>query len=211
MKTLLECDGIFLDELFIPAFRLKTGEVLCWTLPGPIDWEWEELLVRRLTGSHSESVRLFGKVFMVDPWTWSVKGFWQRLRSRFHRPLVVNKLAKEAGITKDQAGILAQRHGVSTKDRLWGISQNPRVLLALEIAWARRADVVVFSTSGCDPIGIRAIYHEIQAHLQHIAAIELCYPTWTQGRTVRICFPGATCLEITKQTPESSLVTPERM
>jgi hypothetical protein len=78
------------------------------------------------------------------------------------------------------------------------LARNPRTLLGLEAAWARGADVVVFSTVGCDPAGVRAVYDAVAARLHRGAAIQLSY-LFLQSRTMRRdCFPGSVCVEVTR-------------
>jgi hypothetical protein len=205
-RILIECDGITLGKYSVPPFTLRAGEVVCWQMPAPAYSELERLAIKTLIGEYSlRGLNVSAKVLLVDPGLLSIHRRWQRLAYLFHRPLLVNRLAKIAGISKAQAENIADRHGVRRDIRVGSLSNTPRVLLVLESAWARGAQVVVFSTVGCDPPGITAIYGEIATHLDDCAGIELCYPVWTQGRQVRQWFPGATCVELTAQKKISTI------
>src|SRR5437870_994805 len=100
---LIDCQGIRIGKLSISPFQLSAGQVLCWQMPDTIDWDLEKLVTQHLTGSrHVPGLHISGQVFWADPGIMAVQGFWQKLRYRFHRPLIINKLAREARISKQQ-------------------------------------------------------------------------------------------------------------
>lgn len=192
----MECDGINLESLFIPPFELKMGEVLCCQMPGLAESPTEKLVIETFTGERMvHGLRCVGKVRHANSYQMSYETRWHRLAYYFHRPLIVTKLRRLARMSRTQAEEVARRHGVSLRSRIAGIEQDARMMLVLEVAWAQGADVVVFSAVGCPA---EPLYAEIAKHLHHCAAIELCYPVFTQGRQERRAFPGGTCLEITQ-------------
>src|SRR4051812_2550288 len=54
---------------------------------------------------------------------------------------------------------------------------NERTLAAVQAAWSR-GDVVVFRVLGLDPLGVKAVYENVQTHLAAgRGAIHVSYPT----------------------------------
>ena len=140
MDTLIECAGITLGNLFIPAFELQAGQVVCLHMPEPASSAIETLVVGALSGKcQVPDLRVSARVLRADPGVMASQRFLQRVGHLFHRPLIESRVARLAGVTQSQARGLMQRHGLTPKIRVGGISQNPRVLLALEVTWARGA------------------------------------------------------------------------
>jgi hypothetical protein len=196
----LSCDGMIIGSLVIPPFQLKAGEFICLHLPGPAGSKEEVQLIQILTGKSSVSgLRLFGRVLYASPAT-DRRGFF-----RFLRPLrPADWLRQSAGISRQEAGAIVARLGIKQEWHLSQLASNPSTLLGLEAAWAQGAEVILFSTSGCDPSGIRAVFNSVSSHLDRTAAIYLSLPFFQGGKLKRNYFPGALCLEVTLQTAASS-------
>jgi len=126
---------------------------------------------------------------------------------RFVQPYPVDWLLR-AGVSPRDAGQVVARLGLKPEWRVCNLPATPRTLLGLEAVWARGAEAVVFSCAGLDPLGRRAVFEVIRAHLETCAAIYLSYPYGTQGWHERDHLPGATCLDATNPASGSSLSLP---
>ena len=196
----LSCDGMIIGSLVIPPFQLKAGEFICLHLPGPAGSKEEVQLIQILTGKRSVSdVHLSGRVLYASPAT-DRRGVF-----RFLRPLrPADWLHQIGGISPQEASAIVARLGIKPEWRLSQLARNPSTLLGLEAAWARGAEVILFSTTGCDPSGKRAVFDSVSGHLDRTAAIYLSLPFLQGGELKRDYFPGALCLEVTWQTATSS-------
>jgi hypothetical protein len=174
------------------AFSLTPGKLLCLHVPAWQDSSEDRLLVDALTGKcQVPGLRLIGRVeFARLP----VGG--KRLLGLFGRQSVVNWFCQTTGGSRAQALAVLERLGLPAKTRVDELPMTPRILLALEAAWARGADVIVFRTAGTDPAGRNAIFQAVTARLSQAAAIHLSYAL-TDGR--RICPPQATCINLVQE------------
>jgi hypothetical protein len=194
-RLLAECTGTEIGGLHVPPFQLRSGEVVSWKMPGPTGSRTEELVIALLTGKQAVlGLSRFGRVMYADHLFMSSRNRWQRFSFLFHRPLIVDRVRRLAGITRSEAEEIVRRHGVDLASRVAGISGNERLLLAFDVIWARGAEVALFTTAGLDS---EVIYRELAKRLEHTAAIELCYEGWSRGRKYRRNFPGAMSLDLT--------------
>jgi hypothetical protein len=103
-----------------------------------------------------------------------------------------------AGVGPEVAVAALQRLTVPLDYGLRQLPGNLRTLLSLEAAWARGAQAVVFTTVGCDPCGVEAVYAAVASHLDQRAALEFSYRYSCNGQTLRRHFPGSLSLEVTE-------------
>ncbi len=194
--TLIACSGTTVAGLRLPEFAVSRGEVLTLDMPVLCDSAEASALILALTGRTSAAgLVIRGKVLSAigstDP---------SRLRAWLmpwgKGPLAVNWLQRRSGISHHQSLAILQRLGILPTWGLRNLAGNPRNLLSLEAAWAGGAQVVVFSTVGCDPSGVLKTYDAISGRLATTAAIELSYAYWTNGQRLRDHFPGGTCLTV---------------
>lgn len=188
----IECDGIQVGSLWVPPFDLVAGQLLCLHLPVPHWSPDQEMLVEFLiSGQAVPGLRRHGRVVHAAGPTSTRAG----LLGGFRQLRPDEWLRREAGISRPGAEAIVQRLQLPPTTLLCRLAGNPRLLLALEAAWARGAEAVVFTTAGCDPLGVRAAYAAVESHLKECAAIHYS-ARFTNGS--RDCWAGATCLEISR-------------
>src|SRR5438105_11665132 len=146
-ETVLSCAGLSCGSTQIPAFQLGRGQAICLHLTSSTD---QDRVIPVLTGKEkTPGIDLAGQVRWAEP---------PRIRRRFprffFRQRIVEWLQQAAKISKDQAQDTMARLGLRPDWRIDEIPSNPRLQLALEAVWACGADAVLFSTAGCDPLGV---------------------------------------------------------
>jgi hypothetical protein len=203
-NLLLSSDGAAVGGLWLPPFRLHRGESACLHIPGLACGEQEERVLCGLSGADTISgIRVLGRVEYAAPAT-SRAG----LLGLFRRPYPVDWLRRTARLNPGDARGIVAKLDLKPEWRVCNLPGTPRSLLGLEAAWARGADVVVFSCVGLDPCGRQAMFDAVRTRLGSCAAIYLSYAYATQGRSERDHLPGASCLDVTKPTGDLPLSLP---
>jgi hypothetical protein len=190
----MACTGARVGTVFIPPFLLRLGELVCLHLPHPLSDGLQDDLLGALTGKCSANgLRLFGRVLPAAPARDDRMGLFRLLR-----PLRTSRwLHQQAGMSRPEAGMALRRIGLDQDWPLTHLAGNPRTLLGLEAAWAGGAEVLVYWTSYCDPSGALAIHAAAASRLATCPAIHLSILRFQNGRPVRDCFPGVTCIDLT--------------
>jgi hypothetical protein len=202
-SDLVVCDGLTLGSLQVPAFRLSSGQAVCLHMPAMAHGESDDL-IRILTGQKVvQQFQIASQVMWAGapnndgrthP-TWpSPLSLWERFW--FGSPLALDWLMRTGGLPEPRARAILAEHDIPLRLRIHNLPGNPRTFLSLEAAWARGAEVVVFTTAGLDPLGVQKIFQMVSAHLPRCAAIYLSTPFICNGQTGRSCLPGAVCLEV---------------
>lgn len=215
------CQGFRVGALAVPSMALHVGELVCLHLPFLQSEAEQQELIRLLTGvRRSPAVRCFGRVVWAEPAA-AQGGFLPHL---FNRQSAVAWLCHAAGISRSEAKAIADRLGIEHRAQVEQLPMNQRNLLGIEAAWARRANVILFTTAGCDLEGVHATYEAVLARLSDRAAIHLSYPyviaspdttyqpisprldqfaaehpDYPQVRAERCCFARARCIELTEE------------
>jgi hypothetical protein len=167
------CEGFQLGPLAVPPLEVHRGELVCLHLPYLPSLVVQLQLIRLLTGvRRAPAVHCQGRIVWAEPAA-ARGGFLPHL---FNRQSAIAWLCHTAGISRSEARAISERLGIDRHTQVEALSANPRNLLGVEAAWARRADAIVFSTAGCDFDGIRATYEAVLARLEQHAAIHLSYP-----------------------------------
>jgi hypothetical protein len=188
----LDCEGFTIGALQLPAFQLRVGDFICLHAPYFAESTQEHTLVQALTGSRPiAGLHRFGRIEWAAP-AMSPRGLLRLLR----RPRPADWLCSAAKLSRSEARMIGDRLGIRSDVYLDQLAYNPRRLLGLEAAWARGADVIVFTTVGCDPRGVQAIRAAVSERLDRCPAIRLCYEFCTDGQKRRECFAGATRIEL---------------
>jgi hypothetical protein len=197
MSTLrLECDGVTIASVTVPPFRLHQGEVLCLHTPVEVFSAAEEQMAAALTGERPvPGIHLHGRA----EWARPPHGARYGLAGLFRPVKVVDWLCRSAGVTAAEAERITRRLGLPADARLSQLPGTPRNLLALEAAWARGAEVLLFSDVALDPLGSRATFEAVARLRERCAALYLSHLYYTQGRLERQCFPQARCLELSRR------------
>ena len=191
----ISCQGVCAGPLWIPPFRLESGELVCLHMPCLCFSEEERLVIQLLTGELSNpNISQNGKIVLADGPSCRAGLF-----GLFRRQRVGAWLRKKAGISAHEAQAIAARLGLHS-DQICRLAGNPKAHLGLEAAWARKADGLIFSTVGLDGLGRKSLFEAVLSRIDQCPAIHLSYEYWTQGRLERSCDPRARCIEVT-QTP----------
>jgi hypothetical protein len=196
-RTLITCGGSVVGSLRLPAFTLKTRGFVCLHLPGAVDSEGSRRVAQVLAGERTAAgLEVTARVCRAAPPT-------QRagLLGLVRRPRAVDWLRRSGHLTRAQAEAVVTRlvHAADGRVEHLRVGQlpgTPRVLLGLEAAWARAAEVVLFTTAGLDPLGRRMVYQAVAARLPQCAAVHFSHEYTTQGRWERDCYEGASCVEV---------------
>jgi hypothetical protein len=162
--------------------------------------EEERLVIQLLTGELSDpNISHNGRIFLADApiCRAGLFGF-------FRWPRVGAWLQKKAGISAPEAQAIATRLGLHS-DQVCRLPGNPRAQLGLEAAWARKADVLIFSTVGLDPLGRKSLFEAVLLRIDRCPAIHLSFQYWTQGRLERSCHPQARCIDVTQRPGTGTL------
>jgi hypothetical protein len=194
--THLSCRGIMVASIWIPPFQLRAGDFLCLHMPCLAFSKEEEQIVCVLTGGCPVAgLRLFSHICRA-----SAPVSRGGILGLFRRPRVVDWIRRSGGISRMEARAIMARLGLRPDWRVCQLAMTPRTLLGLEAAWARGAEVVVFTTVGCDPLGRKAVYEAVSARLHHCAALHLSYSFIQNGRPGRDCFTRGSCIELRRQS-----------
>jgi len=195
--VLLACEGVSIGTLWLPPFELKAGEAICLHMPSQVSQADQESMQDALTGKQIlPGLRLYGKVVWAKPAT-NPRNFFGLLRiGRLTQPRPADWLSREAGVLSAEANAIVTRLGLQPEWKLCQLAYNPRTLLGLEAAWARGANVVLFSARGCDPVGIQQVQQAVLSRLERCAAIELCDPKNQEGAVCGHFLAGANCIEL---------------
>lgn len=189
----LACTGARVGTLFIPAFQLRLGDLVCLHLPHPLPDEAEDDLLRVLTGKQlSVGFRLLGRVLAA------VQACDDRPPIlRLLRPLRVTRwLRQRTGMSHQEANEVLRRIGLDQDWPLTHLAGNPKTLLGLEAAWACGAEAILFATYGMDYSGRQAAHGAVASRLASCPAIHLSRVFFQNGQLLRDCFTGATCIEV---------------
>jgi hypothetical protein len=189
------CEGVSIGSLWLPPFQLRTGELMCFHLPSQSFPEQEFLQIlasRRLVPGFHVS----GRVTLARPAANVTRG----LFGLFRQASVVDWLCQATHLGRSEALSIVMQLGLRPEWRVSHLACNPKTLLGLAAALAGSPDVIVFSTSGCDPTGIQAAFELVAAKLDRCAAIHLSYPVLVNGRVERRCFPRGRCFELQRRS-----------
>jgi len=204
-RLVMKCCGERLLDVFLPEFELSVGQVLTIQLPTHFN---DETLVDVLTGrKKSTYLEIFGRVRFASVSSLdSQAGFLDRLHLRFYSPRVLDQFTRHSNITAERALAIMSSLGIEPGRRINQLPGNPRLRLALQLAFADASDVVVFNTGGCDPCGVLQAYEDIASYLPRGAAIEICSPLLGVGGQIarKPGFPGAHLVEL---QPSNSVAT----
>lgn len=192
--TRLKCHGVSVGEWWVPSFELRDGECVTLVLPTGVVSAAEEL-TNRFTGRVvSPDIESNGKVVVATPAS-GPRG----IRRWFADSSASGWLVRR-GASREQAFNTLRRHNI-TPDNLASLAQNPRTLLGLEAAWAQGARVLIFATTGCDPLGVLMAFDAVSQHLPTCPAVYLSFPTISAGEASNKVFPGSTVVEVTRRSP----------
>lgn len=174
----LRCLGVGTDSLRLPAFELSAGQRIDLRLPAPLVWKQRDALIDLLTGKvGSNQVRIKGRALWAEP-PQIASGLLAPLRSATARDWLAT-----AGALSPEASMqqITRWQVCEPNERVCRLAMNPRVLLAILAAWGKGAEVLIYSTTGCDPMGKKKIHETVGARTDVCPAIHLSYPAVSNG------------------------------
>lgn len=183
----IQCDGITVAGMEVPPFELRSGEMVCLHMPCLPSPAWDEF-VEAITGKKKiAGLRIEGQV------RWAERAQPRRgLAALFRQPYAEDWLQAAAHISAPDARALVTSLGLPLRQKLGSLGGNWRLLLALEAAYACKVDVIVYSTAGCDPMGVKAVHESVTAKLDRWAALRLSFQDihgryWDEGHAPNGC------------------------
>lgn len=192
----LECDGLFVRDRFLPAFRVEAGQSVCLhvLLPSP---KWQEELLPILSGRIVHpTMHLHGSVSYLERpmprrrWCGWLKD-----------PSVRDWLIVERGMTAPEAAAVLVRVELPADLSIGRVGWNERTMLALEACLLRPPDLLVFDTCGNDLLGAHHIFERLASRPPQLALVYLK----TRHERDDPCLPGSTCLEFVRAPSQATV------
>jgi hypothetical protein len=152
-QLLLECKGLKLGTINIPAFQVLLGEVVAVVEPTE---SWDECinLMRVLSGrAAAQGVTVNCQVGILDPFLSFAQG-----EGIMDRPLP--DLLRENGLTKSEAYEVIVAAGLQPNLTYRDAQLTNRLLLEIKVSLLRGVQLMVFSTAGLDPLGVDRVLTE---------------------------------------------------
>lgn len=190
----LACRGFELGRSHVPTFEVRRGCVLTLQLPARFDSI--DRLASHLSGTVPRTeVDVRGRCVVAEraqpPHNW---------RRWFSDPFPGEWLIRR-GFTKQEATTIVAKHCIDDRHRLSQYAATPRTLLGLEAAYHLKPDLVIFDTSGLDPLGELAVYDLVRSNLHRISAIYLATSYLSEGVIHNRAMPGSDVFELTTMKP----------
>ena len=162
MTTLLTCDGIRVGDSQIPPFTISKTEHVGLALPADYRIEWNDLS-RSLAGiSPMPQIRVAARSSLIIPG--EIQGTEQS---------TILDILTARGVPPRAAETAVAAFGLESDDLYFSLQWTPRLVLELRIARELNVELVIFSSGGLDPLGLRAANAEIAKLLPQGAVIDL--------------------------------------
>ena len=187
--------GFHVGRWFFPPFSVRHGESISLELPQEATAHHNEIIAT-LTGSKPVTgLSLRSEVVFVESAT--VPSGWRRW---FHNPTPFDWLRENTTLSENAIQSILDEHQMNRRVPLSCYAANPRLILGLYAAYARKPAVIVFATAGLDPRGIQTVFRIVSEHLTECAAIYLTWPFESQGQEHRSVFPGSLSVSVIEHT-----------
>lgn len=199
--TLIDCDGITIDGMEVPSFRLNTKEIICLHMPclSSEIGAFVEVIAGR---QPVHGLTIAGTV------VWAERArFPSGFLGLFYQPRAEDWLRRAARISHQEAQAGVTRIGLPLGQKLCQLGGNWRLLLALEAARVSKAEVIVYTAAGCDPTGYHLAYQSSIANLHCCSTIQLCFRDIHGQFGQEDCHPKGKCLEIAQRARVRDEVT----
>lgn len=166
-KTMLVCDGFRAGASAIPSFHVGPGEIVKIVFPPECARDMhlaEQLICKEFNRLHRAL-----PVELADQ-----PGWWREL---WHSQTTSEWLIEHCGLSRAEAVERLTILDVEPDRALNCLACNPRWMLGFVAAMHRVPDVLVFTTSGCDPLGCQRALAAVQSQLNDAAGVYLtCFP-----------------------------------
>ncbi len=160
------CRGFAIDEYWVPAFEVRSGEIVRVGLPSSHRFPYGRL-TELLTTCSREFFQVLGEVVFIE-WPYPRS----RLREIFHRERALEWFCRQSGLSAEAGRSWLERVdlcGDTPVSHLCGAT--PRRLLAIQAALARRASTIILDTAGLDPLGLQRVWQVLSDQIGDAAAI----------------------------------------
>lgn len=187
----LESLGFEIGSLSFPPFLLRGGEAITLYLPMHTEVDQQHFVQCLIGRQRPPGLVIHASVLLAMPAKPSSSWLgWLRSQTPF------DWLRKNTPLNKDQIHDILNKHELERNLPLSNYAGTPRALLGLEKAYALGAEVVIFSTSGLDPLGFQRVFRTVEEHLPECSAIYMAPPYLCQGIERHNQFPGSLCLAV---------------
>ena len=196
-ESRIDSQGFSVGQWCFPAFSLGRGEciTLCFPKQAIVDtFVEQELILPALTGSRPVSGLTLRTSIVVAEAATSPSGWRQRLI----QSTPFDWMKKHTALSDDAIASFLQKHNMDRRLPLSAYAGTPRMVLGLGAAYARKPGVIVFSTAGLDPCGVRETFQLVTDHLLECSAIYLAWPFFSQGQEHHHFFPGSVSVSVIK-------------
>jgi hypothetical protein len=196
----IKCAGVTDGPLYIPPFSLHQGEAICLRVPYPVGKAFEQRLANLLLGSRLVAgFSVHGQPQWVDPFLQDPRRMtiWSRFKSRWFVPRrTIDWARASANVSHDKAEALLTRLGLDPIARLDNLAATPKTLLGLACALENRANILLVSTAGLDPLGRNAVVEAASRHRDAVSLVYIAYPYWCQQQLCWDAIQGASNLTL---------------
>lgn len=167
----LVCRGIQVGSTNVPPFNVGPGEIAKVIFPTEHAEDMDRVASAFCAGN-DELVQTTGPVVALElPMPRSP------LREVFHRQTAAEWLIARCGMSRQDAAEGLHEVEVDPEARICALAGNPRWLIAFVAAMHDSPSAVVFSTTGCDPLGIQESLATAVEQLRDAAGVFLtCFP-----------------------------------
>lgn len=162
-SSTMTCNGFRAGRVLIPAFDAHPAEMLKIVFPERHSAEMhlaEQALCREFSGNGRTS-----RVELAEP----IAGWRQIL----HPQTAAEWLMATCGMSRQAAVGQLQGVGLPPDAALNGLAGNPRWLLGFLAAMQQSPAVLVFTTTGCDPMGVQRALETVRSRQKETIAIYL--------------------------------------
>lgn len=187
----IDSQGFSIGRWYFPPFCLRRGQ--CVTLCLPKEARVAQVRINAcLTGLEEvPGLNLNGAIVLAEPAA-SPSG-WRRW---FYNPSPFDWMKENTTLSDEAIRSFLVEHGLDRQIPLSWFAGTPRMVLGLAASYARKPDVVVFSTAGLDPNGVRTVQQIVSQHLPECSAIYLAWPAIFQEQEHYGIFPNSLFLSV---------------
>lgn len=163
---LLECDGLEVGTVSVPAFQIALGEIVA--VVHPFDDEADGTMLLRLFSGQdaSQRVKVHCQVGILDPFHSFPEG-----KGVSDRPL--SNLLVERGLCHPEAYEAIVAAGLQPNLTYQDAQLTNRLLLEMNVSLFRGVQLTMFSTSGLDPLGVDRVLIEARSHWAQCSSLAL--------------------------------------
>lgn len=164
----LICDPLQVGRLFIPGFEVRPAEFVKIQFPVGCSLELDRVMELLRVQNRQGPGHAVGEVAVFE---WPLSGF--PLFEMFYRRRAVDWLRKRTGLGRTQAATLLRQVDVEPDTPISWLAGTPRWMIWLQTCLARGPSVLVFSTSGLDPLGAERALRTVAEQRGDSAAVYL--------------------------------------